>query len=265
MHTASVPRVLDRRSDDARRAAHRTPPSRTRPEGPKIHDLATEIVLVSTSALVAFVVSSWLLSLPFVPSAAENTALGYLYSPAILLLAAALYRWGGRRIDGGEDPAPVTATPQNPGRALITVGLFILAAVVGSTLLSQLMSLVGAPVREQVEVTKITASGLTLTPKLLLLSITALLAAPVAEECLLRGLLFRRLLAKIGPRVAYVTTAIAFALIHGNPSGAVIYLWLAVVFARSYQKSGRLWVAILVHAGNNAVTLAYLLLAQPTP
>jgi membrane protease YdiL (CAAX protease family) len=43
----------------------------------------------------------------------------------------------------------------------------------------------------------------------------------------------------------------------------VIYVWLGLVFARAYARTGRLSAAVAVHLGNNAITLALLLLAPP--
>jgi membrane protease YdiL (CAAX protease family) len=73
-------------------------------------------------------------------------------------------------------------------------------------------------------------------------------------------LLFRRV-HHVGGRVpAYVLSAAAFATIHGNPEGLAIYAWLGLVFASAYERTGRLWCAMLVHVCNNALALAVLLM-----
>ena len=61
---------------------------------------------------------------------------------------------------------------------------------------------------------------------------------------------------------AYLLPAVIFALIHFNPTGLLTYLWLGVVFAHAYRLTGRLWVAMLVHFGNNAFTFGLLLLTS---
>ena len=83
--------------------------------------------------------------------------------------------------------------------------------------------------------------------------------APITEEFLFRGMLFRRLKHGAGFAVAYGVTAVAFALIHYNPSGVLTYAWLALCFASVYARTGRLWTAVAVHSLNNAVTLVLLL------
>ncbi|MGB1015975.1 MAG: lysostaphin resistance A-like protein, partial [Nannocystaceae bacterium] len=82
--------------------------------------------------------------------------------------------------------------------------------------------------------------------------------APIAEEWLMRGLLFARI-RRANPVAAYAVTALAFAAIHGNPAGFVVYAWLAIVFAHAMARTGRLSAAIGVHALNNVITLSMLL------
>jgi membrane protease YdiL (CAAX protease family) len=91
-----------------------------------------------------------------------------------------------------------------------------------------------------------------------MLAVSAVVLAPLAEESLFRGLLFRRILERVGPWPAYVVSALAFAAIHGNLAGLVIYVWLGLVFAETLRRTGRLWTAIVVHMGNNAFALSLL-------
>jgi hypothetical protein len=102
-------------------------------------------------------------------------------------------------------------------------------------------------------------------PTFLVLVFAALVAAPIAEEWFYRGLLFRRIYAVGGQLTALVVSAFAFAVIHLNWSGLIIYFWLGLVFAATYRICGRLWCAMVVHAGNNAVALALLFWAPPAP
>ena len=67
-----------------------------------------------------------------------------------------------------------------------------------------------------------------------------------------------RLLAKVGAAPAFVASSIAFAAIHGNPSGVPVYLLQAVIFGGVYRYTGRISAAIAVHFLNNAITLAVL-------
>lgn len=226
-----------------------------------------EILLASVGASIAVVVLGILAGSGVLPDprAPRNLALGFLYSPLSLLAGAGIYGLAARRLDGEPTPplVPAGGRPGLPG-ALREAAVHALLALLGSYAIGVVMTLLGAPVVEQAPILEITAGGLQLRPDLVLLFVSALVLAPLAEECLLRGLLFRRLCLFATPSAAYVTTAVAFALLHGNLQGFVVYLWLGLCFARAYARSGRLWVAIAAHVGNNAITLA-VLLARGSP
>ena len=96
-------------------------------------------------------------------------------------------------------------------------------------------------------------------PAVYVLAPMALLAAPLFEEAVFRGLYFRRLLAGVGAVPAFVASSIAFAAIHGNPTGVPIYLLQGVIFAGVYRYTGRLSAAVAVHFLNNLITLVLLL------
>lgn len=196
-----------------------------------------------------------ILGLGLLPASEDLPGLNYVYAPLGLLIAAICYRQVGLAVDVDEPPAPTRA-------GLVTTVVVVLghiaAAVLGSFVLSWMMEMAGYPVAEQSAVTAITEDGFGIRSDLLFLSLAALVLAPVAEEWLLRGLLFARL-RRIHGASAYLFSALAFAAIHGNPAGFVVYMWLAVVFAHAFAQTGRLSAAIGVHAGNNAITLALLL------
>ena len=157
--------------------------------------------------------------------------------------------------DGARAPraAPV---PASLGLWLVHV----LAAVAGSVVLGWLLEALGAPVHEQAGVLELVGDG-TLTTPLVMLMVGAVVLAPMAEEWAYRGLLFRRLWHRVGPWVAWCAPALLFAGSHFNPSGLLIYAWLGLVFANAYRMTGRIGVAVGVHAANNALTLAYLMVS----
>ena len=189
--------------------------------------------------------------------------------PAVTLLAYFGYRAISRMIDenespllgaGVQEPAP---TPRYSVGAAVWVGLLgVGAAIAGSFVISLGLDAVGAPVEEQesiVELVDAFRAGNVLP--FVLLAISATVLAPIAEESLFRGLVFQRI-ARRGDSMpeAFVLSAVAFATIHQNPAGFIIYVWLGLVFAECYRRTGRLWVAMLVHAGNNAFALGLLVL-----
>jgi len=80
-----------------------------------------------------------------------------------------------------------------------------------------------------------------------------LLLAPLVEELLFRGLLYRMLEELVGMWPAIVGSGVCFALAHGallSPQllGGLLFAWL-------YARSGNLWLPIMLHAAANAALL----------
>ncbi len=228
-----------------------------------------ELLLIMVSIAVVVFAIGLLFSGGGLPTLEDLGPAQMLLTPLCWVLAGALYRAFGTRLDDpGEQRAAVEARP-GAAAAWREVGIHCLLAIVGSTLLAQLLGLVGLEVAEQEGVKQITSGGFALRADLLFLALSAIVAAPLAEEWLFRGLFFRRLLAVGSPAAAFTLSAILFALIHGNPAGFLIYVWLGVVFARVFLRTGRLWTAVAVHVTNNLVTMAFLVflpnLGEPSP
>ncbi|MEM6294375.1 MAG: CPBP family intramembrane glutamic endopeptidase [Myxococcota bacterium] len=187
---------------------------------------------------------------------------GMAAGPVITLVAVLAYRWLSRRLDAGDPDAPMDAPFPRvaTGTAVLWAVVGTLAAIGGSFVLGLLMDLVGAPIEEQDGIVALVESFKSGEGQVafVMLAVSAVLAAPCAEELLFRGLLFRRIAGRGHVPEAFALSAAAFAAIHANLAGFVIYLWLGFVFAEAYRRSGRLWVAMLVHAGNNAFALSTL-------
>jgi len=205
-------------------------------------------------------------ALGLVPS---GSVLRWLAGPVVTLVGVLAYRAVARWVDRHESPllgppprksAPFPRTSVGVAMGLAALGIG--AAIGGSFILGLGLDALGAPVEEQtgiVELVEAFRSGGDPVP-LIVLSVSAVALAPLAEELLFRGFVFRRIAARGGSMPeAYALSAAAFASIHLNPAGFVIYTWLGLVFADAYRRSGRLWVAMLVHAGNNAFALALLI------
>jgi uncharacterized protein len=201
--------------------------------------------------------------------AVGNEALMLGAAPVMTALAALFYsqigpRWAEAVEDVGEpDPdPPVPMAPQATGPLGVagTIVTGAVAALLGSVALGWLFDQLGLQVQEQSRVLDIVQSTRTdgFGPVAIMLVVSALLLAPVAEEWLFRGLLFRRVSARSGRALGYAISALAFAAIHGNPAGFVVYLWLGLVFAAVLERTGQLWAAVAVHMANNAYVLAVL-------
>lgn len=198
------------------------------------------------------------------------SAMPFLAGPFITAVAAFAYRWAAKTMDEGASERQPESSPaaQPRARAPIATSLLVgllgsVVAVGGSFVIGLLLHLIELPVEEQGSILDVAArardgEGLI---EFGVLTVGAVLLAPFAEEWLFRGLLFRRILSCCGRPEAYCFSAAAFAAIHTNPAGFITYLWLGVVFAAAMQRTGRLWVAAMVHMGNNAFALTMLYFA----
>jgi uncharacterized protein len=99
--------------------------------------------------------------------------------------------------------------------------------------------------------------------------LNAILSAPIAEEVLFRGLVFRVLLERLAVWSALAVSALLFALIHlpywwlsGAASPADLVLRLGSIFAYGvffallYRWSGSLYAPLICHVLNNLVTVS---------
>jgi hypothetical protein len=102
---------------------------------------------------------------------------------------------------------------------------------------------------------------LTSTPMLLIALFTILIAAPIVEEFLFRGLLQNWLKNKLGTKAAILIASFCFALFHlsssqgiGNISLAVTLFCFACFLGFIYEKKASLFASIGLHMTFNAVS-----------
>jgi len=218
---------------------------------------ATELGTAFVGLFVGWIIASLLGSMinDVLAEGPVRTSAGLLLSPVVTAVAAVFYWRVSRLTPLDVEPPPKTSLSRT---SLIVVG-GVLMALAGSMAIGAVTELLGVQVEEQAMVVKIMEDARTDGPLIpaLTLGFSAVLLAPMAEEWLFRGLLFRRL-AGAGLPVAYSVSGVAFALIHNNATGFPVYVWLAVVFAATMQLTGRLPAAMAVHLGNNAFVLGVL-------
>lgn len=80
----------------------------------------------------------------------------------------------------------------------------------------------------------------------------AMVAAPLAEELVFRGLVQRPLERRWGPAPAIAFTALLFALVHALPWVLPIHLLLGAAFGFVVYATRSIWAGVLLHAANNA-------------
>lgn len=94
---------------------------------------------------------------------------------------------------------------------------------------------------------------------LVLLVLIVVVGAPVIEELLYRGLIFRTLDGQIAAPLAIVGSALWFAAAHFQPVQFAGLFVIGLVLATCVQRTGRLGMAIVTHAAFNATTVLLLL------
>jgi membrane protease YdiL (CAAX protease family) len=83
--------------------------------------------------------------------------------------------------------------------------------------------------------------------------------APVFEEILFRGFLYRNLRDRFGPWLGLCFSSFLFAIAHVDMSNLLPLFAIGLAFGYSYERSGSLWVPILIHALWNFSTVARIL------
>ncbi len=88
--------------------------------------------------------------------------------------------------------------------------------------------------------------------------------APLAEEVLFRGVLYRWLRERIGIGFALVLSSLAFSVVHGVVALIPAIAVLGLILGWVYERTQSIWTPILVHAIYNAIvtTILYAALAQ---
>jgi membrane protease YdiL (CAAX protease family) len=84
------------------------------------------------------------------------------------------------------------------------------------------------------------------------------IVAPLVEEIVFRGLLFGALASRLGILASALITALLFGAIHGDVLFFPAIAALGLVTALAYAATGNLWVAIILHALNNALGAVFL-------
>jgi membrane protease YdiL (CAAX protease family) len=112
---------------------------------------------------------------------------------------------------------------------------------------------------------------------MLLFALLGTTVAPIGEEVFFRGLVYNTLKSKlkkrlrVAPRgmkaetVAMIGSALLFALLHVSPLNLLPIFIMGLAFAYVYERTGSLWITILMHAINNGtvfVMLAWTLAAK---
>lgn len=88
---------------------------------------------------------------------------------------------------------------------------------------------------------------------------TLVIAAPLLEELLFRGMLLESARRRYGDTIAWLLSSLLFAVVHLHPTVAVNAFFMGLVLGFVYLLTESLWGSVLLHAVNNLI--AYLALA----
>ena len=87
-----------------------------------------------------------------------------------------------------------------------------------------------------------------------LLFLSICVCAPFFEELFVRGILLRGLLTKMRPGWAIFWSALMFAVMHANLVQGFSALVLGMLLGYTYYRTGCLWLTMLMHFANNALS-----------
>jgi membrane protease YdiL (CAAX protease family) len=93
----------------------------------------------------------------------------------------------------------------------------------------------------------------------------AIIIAPVAEECLFRGILYPSIKRYGYPRAALWGTAVLFAAIHLNLAAFLPLMLFAVILSILYEKTNNLLSCIVAHSMFNAANVLVLFFYGASP
>ena len=166
---------------------------------------------------------------------------------------------------GSKPPSPVPTRRQG-WRSVLWSGvvtlLFALPAVAlvsaGWTLIVRALGLPDAP-QDLLAVFGAVKSPLVLVAMI----VVATVLAPINEELLFRGVIFRFFRQRFGRLVAFAVSGVLFGLLHGNWAGFLPLAVLGVALAIAYEQSGDIRVPIVAHGLFNLNTTVFLLAGLP--
>ncbi len=134
----------------------------------------------------------------------------------------------------------------------------VAAAVAVSALFHGLLFGRGLPAQETMRLIQ----GANRGPRLVIALMTVLVA-PMVEEVMFRGLLFRALRARTGFWGAGLISAALFALIHLEPLHCLQLTALGLALAWVYERTGSLWPAVFLHTAQNLLAMVVVYAASP--
>jgi membrane protease YdiL (CAAX protease family) len=136
----------------------------------------------------------------------------------------------------------------------------LLYGVIGFIVAFIIAGIVGYPIQQQfgVDPTQEALSQTASVPGLLpLLFLSGVIIAPIAEEIVFRGYLYKAFRDRFKPSYAIFLSAALFSAIHLELLAAAPLFVIGIVLAYVYEKTGNLMAPITLHVLNNAVAFLF--------
>lgn len=217
------------------------------------------------ASLIAFNLINKFDPAPSTPSPYWLAAQGFLLHGGMILL---FFRW--LRSCPSSEELPMNRARlgffDSMGRALFYLLAFIPVFVLGSLLWESLLELgvefgMSIELSHQYLVEQIQQIDDPLG--LFCIGVVAVLVAPVAEELVFRGCVYRYLSGRIGVMSAIAMTGMFFGFVHGNLAGFLPLTLFGAALCAAYELSGSLKVPIMMHGLFNLNSLVLILLSTP--
>lgn len=125
-----------------------------------------------------------------------------------------------------------------------TLSLFMWLSIVGEGITAFVLAWFPEPMVE-VLIAAFTPESLF---SLLMFTVMAVILAPVGEEIVFRGFIFKSYSSSVGIHRGVWLSALLFGLAHHSPPHVVAAFFSGLVFARFIAAGGSLWVSIIAHA-----------------
>lgn len=93
--------------------------------------------------------------------------------------------------------------------------------------------------------------------------IAIVIAAPILEELIFRGIILDGLLKRYSPVKAILFSSFLFGLVHLNPWQFVAAMVIGIFSGWIYYRTKNLWLPILIHLTNNGIAFIQLHLVEP--
>lgn len=169
---------------------------------------------------------------------------------------------------GAPPPAPTEpAYRMSPGKVAVAAGTVVLIALPLLALVALawggLLQLLGLP-REPQDLIGIFARTESRWVFVGLL-LVACVMAPLTEELIFRGILYRFLRQRFGRAPGLLASAVFFGTLHANWASFAPLCVLGVIFALAYEKTGDLRVPIVAHGLFNLLNAAFIVATGGAP